>query len=141
VASFGDSSLDIHTRPAFRGVVGHSAILLARWVSVVLPIAVISRWRKLPCGTVAIITWGGLRGGISVALALSLPRGHERGIVVCNLCHGYLFHSGPRPDPQARRAWSGETLIISLNGFPWGVFSNGMGCYDRGFPTVKIFHF
>jgi CPA1 family monovalent cation:H+ antiporter len=28
------------------------------------------------------MTWGGLRGGISVALALSLPAGHEREIVL-----------------------------------------------------------
>ncbi|HZM04954.1 MAG TPA: sodium:proton antiporter [Candidatus Saccharimonadales bacterium] len=66
----------------FAGLLAIPAILLARWVSVVLPIAVISRWRKLPRGTVAIMTWGGLRGGISVALALSLPHGPERGVVV-----------------------------------------------------------
>jgi len=28
------------------------------------------------------MTWGGLRGGISVALALSLPAGREREIVL-----------------------------------------------------------
>jgi CPA1 family monovalent cation:H+ antiporter len=28
------------------------------------------------------LTWGGLRGGISVALALSLPAGAERNIVL-----------------------------------------------------------
>jgi len=66
----------------FAGLLAIPAILLARWVSVVVPIAVIRRWRKLPRGTVAIMTWGGLRGGISVALALSLPHGHERGVVV-----------------------------------------------------------
>jgi len=31
---------------------------------------------------VKILTWGGLRGGISVALALSLPAGQERDIIV-----------------------------------------------------------
>lgn len=66
----------------FAGLLAIPAILLARWVSVVLAIAAISRWRKLPQGTVAIMTWGGLRGGISVALALSLPHGPERGVVV-----------------------------------------------------------
>jgi CPA1 family monovalent cation:H+ antiporter len=31
---------------------------------------------------VTILTWGGLRGGVSVALALSLPPGHERTLIV-----------------------------------------------------------
>lgn len=31
------------------------------------------RRRELPRGIVRVLTWGGLRGGISVALALSLP--------------------------------------------------------------------
>jgi len=54
----------------------------ARWVSVGAPVLVMSRWHKLPPGTVTIMTWGGLRGGISVALALSLPVGSERELVL-----------------------------------------------------------
>jgi monovalent cation:H+ antiporter, CPA1 family len=66
----------------FAGLLAIPAILFARWVSVALPVAVMSRWRKFTPGTVAIMTWGGLRGGISVALALSLPAGNEREIVL-----------------------------------------------------------
>ena len=51
-------------------------------MSVAVPVTVMRRWRKFTPGTVAIMTWGGLRGGISVALALSLPAGRERDIVL-----------------------------------------------------------
>jgi CPA1 family monovalent cation:H+ antiporter len=66
----------------FAGLLAIPAILLARWVSVAVPVTVLRRWRDFTPGTVTIMTWGGLRGGISVALALSLPAGHEREIVL-----------------------------------------------------------
>jgi len=48
-------------------------VLLARFVSVGAPIALFRRVKEFPARTVRLLTWGGLRGGISVALALSLP--------------------------------------------------------------------
>ena len=48
-------------------------VLAARWLSVALPLAALSRWDTFSRGAVPILTWAGLRGGISVALALSLP--------------------------------------------------------------------
>lgn len=64
------------------GLLAIPVLLLARWVSVAAPVFVMGRWRKFTPGAVAIMTWGGLRGGISVALALSLPAGREREIVL-----------------------------------------------------------
>ena len=49
------------------------ASLAARWVSVALPMALLGLYRKYPRGIVPILTWGGLRGGLSVAMVLSLP--------------------------------------------------------------------
>jgi CPA1 family monovalent cation:H+ antiporter len=55
------------------GVLMIPAVLAARWISVGLPIGVLRRWQTLHPQAQRILTWGGLRGGISVALALSIP--------------------------------------------------------------------
>ncbi|TSD66087.1 sodium:proton antiporter [Inquilinus sp. KBS0705] len=54
------------------GVICIALVLLARWVSVILPVSLLRYKLKFEKHAVAILTWGGLRGGISVALALSL---------------------------------------------------------------------
>jgi len=48
--------------------------LFCRAVAVAGPVATVMRSRESTIGLVKILTWGGLRGGISVALALSIPR-------------------------------------------------------------------
>ncbi len=65
--------------------VGFSAILivlLARFISVFLPTLFLSFRKSFERDLIPILTWGGLRGGISVALALSLPRSAYRDIIV-----------------------------------------------------------
>lgn len=58
-------------------------ILAVRFITVGPPMLLVRFWRtELPKGTVPILTWGGLRGGISVALALSLPVGEERNLIL-----------------------------------------------------------
>jgi len=47
-----------------------------------LPVRWASGLFRLPQGAWQVLTWGGLRGGISVALALSLPLGPARDTVV-----------------------------------------------------------
>lgn len=66
--------------------------LLARAIIVGLPVALLPRAFNLPHGSWKVLTWGGLRGGISVALALSLPAGPERDTVVA-LTYGVVVFS------------------------------------------------
>jgi len=56
--------------------------LLARLVSVAVPVVAMSVGESCVRGIVPILTWSGLRGGISVAMALSLPRFPGRDLVL-----------------------------------------------------------
>jgi CPA1 family monovalent cation:H+ antiporter len=57
-------------------------VLLARWLAVLTPISALRLRRAFARNTVAILTWGGLKGAISVALALSLPAFPGRDTIV-----------------------------------------------------------
>lgn len=57
-------------------------VLLARFISVLLPYSLLKHEESKPIKTVAILTWGGLRGGISIALALSLSEDLSAEIIL-----------------------------------------------------------
>jgi CPA1 family monovalent cation:H+ antiporter len=57
-------------------------VLGARLLSVSAPILLAPRLRALRRPAIVIMTWGGLRGGISIALALSLPEATGYAVVV-----------------------------------------------------------
>ena len=66
-------------------VVGMAAVVLVlcgRFVSVAIPVRLMALKRRFRAGITGILTWGGLRGGISIALALSLPKSPERDLIL-----------------------------------------------------------
>jgi Na+:H+ antiporter len=70
--------------PSFAWIVAVSIplALLGRWLAVLLPVLALHSRQEFAPGTVAVLTWGGLRGGISIALALSLPEVAEKGPIL-----------------------------------------------------------
>jgi len=68
-----------HLAPA---LVAIPIVLVARLAGVGLPVLALRHFRAFTPNTVKIMTWGGLRGGISLALALSLPQFAGREAIV-----------------------------------------------------------
>ncbi|MDE2135303.1 MAG: sodium:proton antiporter [Alphaproteobacteria bacterium] len=57
-------------------------VILARLLSVSVAVGGLKAFAHFPRGTISFLTWGGLRGGISIALALSLPDMPHRPLFV-----------------------------------------------------------
>jgi monovalent cation:H+ antiporter, CPA1 family len=62
------------------GCISIAVVLLARFFSIWLPIRFIPNIGKFDGKTITILVWGGLRGGVSVALALSLDHNLNQNI-------------------------------------------------------------
>ncbi len=76
------------------GIIAVAVVLFARFIGVSIPIGLMSHVRNFEKGTIAILTWGGLRGGLSVAMALSLPDellGEYKDLIVATTYSVVLF--------------------------------------------------
>lgn len=64
------------------GLVAACLLLVVRYLSLWIPSTLLSLRKSLGNASLKLMTWGGLRGGISLALALSLPNEGYKGILV-----------------------------------------------------------
>ena len=67
-------------------------VLVARLVAVSVPLAALSLRDEFTKGAIPVLTWGGLRGGISVALALSIPDFPQKDVVLA-MTYGVVIFS------------------------------------------------
>ncbi|MDJ0639320.1 MAG: sodium:proton antiporter [Paracoccaceae bacterium] len=70
------------TDSATAGIAAIVLALAARFAAVALPIAILKPFRTFSPGVIPMMTWGGLKGGISVALALSLPESEWKPLIL-----------------------------------------------------------
>ena len=74
------------------GAIAIPLVLAARLISVALPMAALSLRQSFTKGALWVLTWGGLKGGISVALALSLPASPVREALL-TACYAVVIFS------------------------------------------------
>ena len=70
--------IKVNTTILIIGFISIGLTLTARWISVILPVFLLRYKIRFERNAVAVLTWGGLRGGLSVAMALSLGAGMHR---------------------------------------------------------------
>lgn len=64
------------------GSIAFFAIILVRFVSILIPTLFLEPIRANSWRTLTVMTWGGMRGGLSIALALSIPMGDHKELIV-----------------------------------------------------------
>ena len=73
-----------HWQYFYAGLLAIPVVLAARWLSVAASLLLVRIFHRPLPGAHTVLTWGGLRGGLAIALALSLPSGlpHDRLIAI-----------------------------------------------------------
>jgi CPA1 family monovalent cation:H+ antiporter len=92
--------ISFHGKTLLAGVLVFPLVIAARFVAVAVPISLIGRRRPFTRGAIPILTWGGLRGGVSVALALSIP--------------GQLANGAPVPEREIVLSITYVVVVVSI---------------------------
>jgi len=66
----------------YAGLIAILVTLGARFIIVAVPYHFLRRYKTYNKHIIKILTWGGLRGGLAVALALALPASHARDLIL-----------------------------------------------------------
>ncbi|MFQ5702002.1 MAG: cation:proton antiporter, partial [Acidobacteriota bacterium] len=74
--------LDLHALFLAAGLVAILAVLASRFSTVAVMVSILRRFRRFGPHAVRLLTWAGVRGGISIALALSLPASPARPLII-----------------------------------------------------------
>lgn len=73
------------------GIICIVIVLFARFISIKIPTMIIPFKEKFSSGTIKILVWGGLRGGVSIALALSIPEGEVKPVLIASTYFVVVF--------------------------------------------------
>ncbi len=74
--------LQFDLAPFVAGLIAIPLVLLARFLSVGASVVMLRPFSRFSEGAIWVLTWGGLRGGISIALALSLPESGDKATLL-----------------------------------------------------------
>ena len=75
-------ALEFDWQVAWLALLAIPLALVARLAAVALPVLSLGAARRFVRGTIPVLTWGGLRGGIAIALALSVPDFEQRSVIL-----------------------------------------------------------
>jgi len=95
-------------------------VLFARFIGVGLPVTVMRQFRNFPKWTIRILTWSGLRGGISVALALSLYDQNKMRDAAGELIEGQTYFNPDTIDIIIAMTYSVVLFSIVVQGLTIG---------------------
>jgi monovalent cation:H+ antiporter, CPA1 family len=92
--------ISFHGTTLLAGLLAFPVVILARFVAVAVPVSLMRRRRLFSPNAIRILTWGGLRGGVSVALALSIP--------------GQLANGAPVPEQGVILTITYVVVVVSI---------------------------
>jgi CPA1 family monovalent cation:H+ antiporter len=76
---------------SWAGLITIAVVLFARFVSIYIPVRLIPFKTKFGKKSITILIWGGLRGGVSIALALSIDQALNKDLILAVTYFVVLF--------------------------------------------------